>query len=227
MSSIYLIDYYANKKELPFQKMSVYFKLIFFVLTLFSIVTSNSLLILGVVIFTVYSLAVAGKLPFFKVFKWALYPTFFALIFAISQIGSTLAIRTLLRAFSAASLAIFFSFTTPYQQTFGIISKVSPFLGSLLFLTYRYLFMFISAIERKIKMVKIRGGGQKKIRSLGKIVGFFIISFLNRSENIYKILKIRGFKGKIGRTPEFKISFYDFFILTIGILIFLINYLYV
>lgn len=222
MSSIYLIDHYANK-DLPFQNISTYFKLIFFILILFSIVFSGGFFTLFLIIGVIYILTLFSGLPVKKVFKWALYPTFFALIFTISQIETGLAYRTLLRAFSAASLSIFFSFCTPYRETFGIISKISPFLGSMLFLTYRYFFVFVSGVERKIKILKVRGGNKKKLKTIGKTIGFFVINFLTRAERIYKILKIRGFKGKIGRPPALKVSVTDILILIVGALIFSIN----
>ncbi len=226
MSSIYLIDDFANRNG-QFQDMSVYSKLAFFFLVLASIVMTRNLFVLSVILLSVYLLALTASMPVFKIFKWALYPTFFALIFAISQSNAYFGLIILLRAFSAASLALFFSFCTPYHKTFGVISKLSPFLATMLFLTYRYFFMFVSGVERKIKMIRVRGGGKRKIRSVGKVVGFFIISFLNKSENIYQILKVRGFKGKIGTVPEFKFKFSDLLLIVIAILTFIINLNYV
>lgn len=226
MSSIYLIDDFANRSG-QFQDMSVYSKLAFFFLVLSSIVITDSFLVLTVILFSVYSLALAASVPVSKIFKWALYPTFFALIFAISQSNTYFGLIILLRAFSAASLALFFSFCTPYHKTFGIISKPFPFLASMLFLTYRYFFLFVSGVEHKIKIIKVRGGGRKKIRSVGKVVGFFVIDFLNKAERIYQILKVRGFNGKIGTVPEFKLKFSDLLLVIIAILIFIINLNYV
>ncbi len=226
MSSIYLMDDFANR-EGDFQKMSVYFKLAFFFFVLASIVFTENPSVLLIVLFSVYLLGFAGSLPITKIFKWALYPTFFALIFAVSQADFYFGALIILRAFSAASLALFFSFCTPYYKTFGVLSKLSPFLASMLFLTYRYFFMFVSGVERKVKMVEIRGGKNKKLRSMGRIIGFFIISFLNKAEKIYKILKVRGFKGKVGAAPDFKFEAGDFFILLISVLIFVISLTYV
>ncbi len=226
MSSIYSIDDFANRNG-KFQKMSVYSKLAFFFLLLASIVVSRNLSVLALIPVSVYLLALIGSLPILKIFKWALYPTFFALIFAISQGDIYFGSVILLRAFSAASLALFFSFCTPYHKTFGVFSKVSPFLASMLFLTYRYFFIFVSGVERKIKMVEIRGGKNKKFQSVGRVIGFFIISFLNKSEEMYKILKVRGFKGKIGSTPDFKFGLGDFLLVSVAVLIFIITLNYV
>ena len=226
MSSIYSIDDFANRKG-DFQEMSAYSKLAFFFFVLVSIVFTESLTVLLTVLLSVYLLAFAGSFPVSRIFKWALYPTFFALIFAVSQGNLRFGLIILLRAFSAASLALFFSFSTPYHKTFGIFSKLSPFLASMLFLTYRYFFIFISGVERKIKMVEIRGGKNKKFRSIGRVVGFFIISFLNKSEEMYKILKVRGFKGRVGAVPDFKFKLADLLILTVAVLIFVISLTYV
>lgn len=225
MSSIYLIDYYANKKEGFFQKSSVYFKVSFFLLLILSIVFSRTLSFLVLVLFFIYSLSFLIKLPTLKIFKWALYPTFFSLIFAISQWGvGNLPYQTILRAFSSASVALFFSFITPSHQTFGLISKISPFLGTILFLTYRYLFVLFDKIENKVISLKKRGGNNKKLKTISLLVAFFIVDLINRSERIYQVLKIRGFRGTIYSEVPFFINFSGVLILIFGLFFFLINF---
>lgn len=225
MSSIYLIDYYANKKSGFLQNCSVYFKLIFFLSLIFSIVFSRSLLILFLILIFVYFLSFLAKLPFLKIFKWALYPTLFSLIFALSQLTIGVSpYQTILRAFTSASVALFFSFITPHHQTFGVVCKISPFLGTILFLTYRYLFVLVSNIENKLICLKKRGGHKRKIKMLSALVGFFIIDLINRSERIYQSLKIRGFRGIIHSEVIFYTNLAGIFLFLSGILVFLINF---
>lgn len=225
MSSIYLIDYYANRKEGFFQKSSVYFKLGFFLFFILSIVFSKSLSFLFLVLFFIYCLSFLIKLPVLKMFKWALYPTFFSLIFALSQWGvGNLPYQTVLRAFSSASVALFFSLITPSHQTFGVICKISPFLGTILFLTYRYLFVLVDKIENKLIFLKKRGGNKKKIKTISFLIGFFIVDLINRSERIYQILKIRGFRGVIHSEVNFFLNFSGLLIFVFGLFFFLLNF---
>ncbi len=222
MSSIYLVDYYSNKKGF-FQSLSAVSKLIFFALSLFSIVFSEDYRITILVFSVLLIFSIFGELPIKKMLKWALLPVFFALIFAISQ-PDTFFVRTLTRAFVAAYLAIFYSFTTSYRDSFALFGKVFPFLSVFFFLTYRYFFILIGDLEKKIKTLKVRGSGKRKLKTAGYMMGYFVVDSMNKSEKIYRILKVRGFRGRIYSKNDFSFSYRDLLLVIVGILIFLINF---
>ncbi|GEM_PF-2917044 len=225
MNDINLVDYYANQK-LFFQRMSAYSKLAFFIMLLIFIISSQEIYPLLLVFGFILLISLVGRIPVAKMTKWALYPAFFASIFAFSQfiaVGS-FPFVLLFRAYVAAFLTLFYSFTTPYFETFGIVSKLSPFLGMVLFFTYRYFFVFLDVLNKKITMVKIRGAENRKFYSIAKVVGFLILEMIDRAERIHSVLQIRGFKEKIYFKSKKKVNVADFVLVFTGIIFLIINF---
>ncbi len=219
MTGIGLADYYASK-EGAFQKMSAYSKLIFFVSFLFVTISAENYLFPGAVFVTVFIFGVGTGLPVRKMLMWAFFPAFFASLFAFSQLvaGFGFPIIFLVRAYVAAYLALFYTFTTPYFETFTIFSKVSPFLATVLFFTYRYFFLFLDIVKNKTTMVKVRGGSERRFVSAGKIVGFLVLEMIDRAERIYSALKIRGFRGRIFYSSKKKMGRSDLALLIFTLL---------
>jgi len=227
MSSIYLIDYYSNNIDSPIHKISPISKLLFFLLILLSILFSNRVQHLLILIAIIVSLILIAKLPLLKILKWSLYLAFFASIFAISQIGyGILPILTFLKAESAALLALFIVCTTPYPKIFSMVNKISTTLASTMFLSYRFFFLLIDEVEMKLKCMKVRGGYSggiiKKIKNIGSLIGYLLVSSIEKSERIYNALKVRGFRGRIYSLSESKIGIRDSPLIAVGAIAWLV-----
>ncbi|MEM3062613.1 MAG: energy-coupling factor transporter transmembrane component T [Nitrososphaerota archaeon] len=226
MNSIYLIDYYSNLGKSSIHKLTIISKVIFFFCILFSIILSKTFSHLFFILFLIIFLIVLAQLPFLKILKWSLYPTFFAFLFAVSQINyGLLPFQTMLRALNAALLMLFMICTTPYPTLFNLIGRLSPFLASVFFMTYRYFFLIISEIQTKIKLMRIRGGYAGGIfmilKNLGQVIGHILIHFVEKSERLYNLMLIRGYRGKMFSKISYQFRILDLLFVMAGILIFL------
>ncbi len=230
MSSIYIIDYYSNNLESVIHKSSTISKIIFLILVLISILLTKSLFKLLLIIFVIITLIKVAKLPILKILSWSLFLVFFASLFAISQISyGLLPLQTILRAFCASSLMFLIICTTPYPRIFSVFNKISTTLASIMFLSYRFFFLLLDEMEVKLKILKVRGGYSgsllKRMKNIGMLIGSLFISSIEKSERIYNILRIRGFKGKIYSFEEHKFRLSDLFLVIIGIIIFLVIFI--
>ena len=175
----------------------------------------STALALGITMFTSSSLALMidfllilmfmamAELPVFRMLQWALYPAFFASLFALSQLPYSfiLPIITMFKAVNTALIMLFLVSTTPYPELFSVISIPSQTIGNVAFLTYRFFFMFIDQASKRFTAMKARGGlaggWRKRVDNLANFVGLiFVISF-EISENVYSAMKTRGYSGKI------------------------------
>ncbi len=222
MSSIYLIDYYSNGIESFVHQRTTPAKIIFLLLILSSIVISHSLSFLIAILFLIIILIFLSRLSFAKLIKWALYPAFFAAIFALSQIKNpSLSLQTMLRATDAALLCLLIICTTPYPKIFSLISKVSPFLANIFFLTYQFIFLLIDGIEVRVKMMRIRGGYSggimRSLKNVGLTISHFLIHSVEKSERFYNFLIARGFRGAIHTRIDYRFNFLDLLLIGIGL----------
>lgn len=222
MSNIYLIDYYANSIKSPFQRAAVYTKIFFLLLILAAIIITNSPRDLIIIFTIIILLAVISKLPLSRLVKWALYPAFFASMFALSQIQyGLLPLITMLKAVNAALLMILIISTTPYPNIFSLIGRVSAVLGNVSYISYRYFFLLVDEMQTKIRTMKARGGYTGGIfltlRNVGSMIGQLLIHSLERSEKLYGIMLIRGFRGKMYSKVEQKFSYFDIFLLLVSL----------
>jgi len=221
MSSIYLIDYFANTIKSPMHQRTVISKLIFLLLILFSIVISESILILIFVFLTIIALLIAAKLPFLKILKWSVYPAFFASLFALSQIGfGLLPLQTILRAIDAAVLALLIVCTTPYPNLFSLFSKISVILSNVFFLAYRSFFLIIDELQTKIRILKLRGGYAggpfRTLKNISAVIGQTLIYSAEKSEIIYNLLTVRGYQGIIFSKIKYKFKTLDLILIALG-----------
>jgi cobalt/nickel transport system permease protein len=203
VSTIYLIDHYANNLSSHMHKASTLSKLISTTLALgITMFTSSSLALMIDFLLILMFMAIA-ELPVFRMLQWALYPAFFASLFALSQLPYSfiLPIITMFKAVNTALIMLFLVSTTPYPELFSVISIPSQTIGNVAFLTYRFFFMFIDQTSKRFTAMKARGGlagdWRKRVDNLANFVGLiFVISF-EISENVYSAMKTRGYSGKI------------------------------
>ncbi len=220
MSSIYLIDFYASSGCSFFHRRHVIGKFIGYLLLLLTTVFTSSLYRVGILLIVALTLLFIAGIPLKQALKWAAYPAFFALIFALAQLGSgLLPYLTLARAVTAALFSIFFFTTTPFPEFLSIFSGISKGLVSFLLFSYRFFFLLLSTVEKKLRIMKLRGGmcWKRLPMNLAKLAGFFFVDFIDRSETIYQTVALRGFTGQIFITSNKRFQFTDL-IFIVGIL---------
>jgi cobalt/nickel transport system permease protein len=144
-----------------------------------------------------------ARLPILRMLQWALYPVFFASLFALSQLpySFVLPIVTLIKATNSALIVLLLVGTTPYPELFSIIGAFSQTLGNISFLTYRFFFLLVDQVDRRLSAMETRGGlagdwGRKIANLAGFAASIFVISF-ETSENVFAAMGIRGYSGRI------------------------------
>jgi cobalt/nickel transport system permease protein len=217
MSTIYLIDHYANNLNSPIHRASALSKIIGAALALGTSMLTDSVIALMVDFLIILMMILLARLSPFRMLKWAIYPAFFASIFAVSQLPSSFIrpLATMLKAINSALIMLFIASTTPYPELFSILGNISQTIGNVAFLTYRFFFLFIDQASKRFTAMKSRGGlaggWKKRIINMANFMGLiFVISF-ETSENVYSALKIRGYDGKIvcNRKIDLRLSWND------------------
>lgn len=94
-------------------------------------------------------------------------------------------------------------------------------MANVFFITYRCFFLIIDEIQTKIEMMKIRGGyagGPIKIlKNVGLVLGRLFIHSIERSEKLYDLLVVRGYRGVIFSRISYKFGLSDLLLIVIGI----------
>lgn len=215
-------------------KASVITKSLVTVALILLVITMNAIAVLVADFILTLLFIVFSKLPLLRILRWALYPAFFAIFFALSQLPYSviLPVITMLRAVDAALIMLLFINTTPYPQIFSQLSKVSKTLGNVAFLTYRFFFIFIEQTDKRFTTLKVRGGlaGSLKrtIRNLSQFIGSLFIVFMDVSEDTFNAMKVRGYTGKISCRlgPWTKVSVYDLMPITMLVCFILVAVFY-
>ena len=221
--SITKIDYFSTNLQSPLHNMKVETKMFFLISTLLAILLSTSLEKILFVLILLMGLSRISRIPLRFLIKTAMYPTFFSLLFAISQIHHPhTALLSVMKAFSCAFSVILFSCTTPFSQTFFCLGRINKKLSMSLFFTYRFFFTFLRDLENKLGALKVRGGYAKLSRipkNVALVLGELVLEFFERGETLFRILKIRGFRGKF-HTVRRKMKVEDLLLIFFGILMF-------
>jgi len=190
------IDYYAEFGQSWLNKLPVSIKLAAVGLVLSVVVFSANVYFLGTLYLILLTVILFSSVPKFSIIKLSLYPLVFLLLFLLSvqNISLKLVLIFLFKALNASTALILLIFTTCYINIFSILKKFLPsFLVNILFLTYRSIFILARTLENLLDMMKFRGKPPlKNLKSLGDIVGFFVIKSIQTGENMYEAMKLRG-----------------------------------
>jgi len=201
LSAIYLVDYYANSLDSPMHRASVTVKMISTIMALGSIILNKSLLSLVLQLFLIIGFQTISKLSIKRLLLWAIYPTFFGVLFALSQVQYSieLSIQTILRALDAALLMLLLINTTQDAEIIPLIGKFSRTISNLAFFSYRSFFLFIDESEKRLTAFRVRGGLMgslgTKMRNIGELVGLLFVSYMESGEKVYDAVKTRGYRG--------------------------------
>ena len=222
------IDYISNNGESMLHRCRVFSKFILILCLLASLLLTNSLLKLSVLIAIIMMLFLISKVSFKKIVHLALYPVFFSLIFALimSRQSLVLAGVIILRALGAGLSMLLLITTTPYVDVFSFLSLFMPsLLVDIFIFTYRSFFILIEKIESLMKSIKLKGGHKtlnicKNLNNIAGAIGVLIIHSFEMSERMYKVYTLRGYNGRIPLNVElFPLKAFDFAIISASIII--------
>ncbi len=114
-----------------------------------------------------------------------------------------LAALILLKALTAMTFTLYVFFNQPVEEMLEAMEhlKVPSAVTTVIYLAYRYGFLFIQEMQTTLKALQARlFKAQLSWQSLpvyGEVAGGLFIKSLNRSETVYRAMAARGFKGKI------------------------------
>jgi cobalt/nickel transport system permease protein len=201
LSAIYLIDDYANNLDSAMHRASVGTKIASTAVALGTIIFSTTILALLGQLLIILVFQFASRLPVKRFLIWAVYPAFFAVIFAISQVQYSveLSAQTMLRAVDAALLMLLLIGTTPFTGIIAVLGKASRTLSNLAFFSYRFFFLFTDESSRRLTALRVRGGFEgairTKIKNAANLIGLLFVSYLESGEKVYDAVKTRGYRG--------------------------------
>ncbi len=139
----------------------------------------------------------------------ALYPVFFAAIFALGWVRQSplFALTVVVKAFSAGLVAATLITTTPFVDVFAVISRATPAIVSdALFMGYRSFFILIGELQDLLRAVRLRGGAGRglmgQLRTYGQVLGVVILHSADMTERMYRVMVVRGYSQRIESACE-------------------------
>lgn len=139
----------------------------------------------------------------------ALYPVFFAGLFALGWVRSSpsFALMVVIKAFSAGLVAATLITTTPFVDVFAAISRITPAIVSdALFMAYRSFFILINELQDLLRAVRLRGGAGRtlvqQLRTYGQVLGVVILHSADMTERMYRVMVVRGYSQRIESARE-------------------------
>ena len=195
------LDYYATFGNTFLHKIPAKYKLLDAAIILIAVFYAKNVYSLAIMYFLLMTYLVFSGLPRLKFFKVSLYPLIFTAIFlySIENLTYLTAFKLLLRVLCISTTFIFLVFTTPYIQIFKALSGFLPdIMVNILFNTYRSLFIINKTLDNLLTTVRLRGKLSitrpiNSLKTIGNLVGFFVIKSIETSEKMYDGIKLRGY----------------------------------
>ena len=199
------LDYYATFGDSFLHKIPAKYKLIDAAIILSAVLYAKNVYSLAIMYFLLMTYLVFSGLPRRNFLKASLYPLIFTAMFLFSMENLTYltAFKVILRVLCISTTFIFLIFTTPYIQIFKALSVFLPdIMINILFNTYRSLFIINNTLDNLLTTVRLRGGISisrpiHSLKTIGNLVGFFVIKSIETSEKMYEGLKLRGYSNKV------------------------------
>lgn len=153
----------------------------------------------------------ASGLPVARVFLIAMFPSLFALLFAVSYIGSgiSLSAAIVLKALTAATSMVLLISTTTYTSLAGSIGRILPrVVADGLFMTYRSFFIMLQLLDNFLDALRLRGGFRpgRMLANAGNVgsgIGMMFIRSYEKSQRLYDVMSVRGYNGKMASPVRF------------------------
>ncbi|OGI00838.1 MAG: hypothetical protein A2104_05480 [Candidatus Melainabacteria bacterium GWF2_32_7] len=199
------LDYYAIYGNSWLHKMPAQYKLITAFLVLVSVLFIYNYAVLGFIYILLLAIILFSDLPKVKILLLSLYPLLFITLylFSIDNLTYNLTLLLIFKVLSTATTFVLLIFTTTYIEIFKKLDKFLPsFLVSVLFLTYRSIFILWTIFENLQLTLHIRGKLQLSrpvysLRLLGNAFGHLLIRAIKVSEDMYECMMIRGYSGNL------------------------------
>jgi cobalt/nickel transport system permease protein len=203
------LDYWAYSGTSVIHRAGVASKLFATAFVIAGVVLTRDVAVLAGLLTAVVITVRAARLPVVKVLLIAIFPSFFALIFAISyaSTGWRLPVAIMLKALTASSAMVLLVSTTPYTDVAGNIGRLLPrVVADGLFMTYRSFFILLRLMDNFVEALKLRGGFSphrlyKNSRNMGAGLGMLFIRAFDKSQRLYEVMSVRGYSGKLSSGP--------------------------
>jgi len=195
------LDYYATFGNTFLHKVAAKHKLLNAIIILCAVFYAKNVYSLAIMYFLLIIYLVFSGLPRLKFFKLSLYPLIFTAIFlySIENLTYLTAFKLVLRVLCISTTFVYLIFTTPYIQIFKVLSGFLPdIIVNILFNTYRSLFIINNTLENLLTTIRLRGRLSIfrpvfAIKTIGNLIGFFVIKSIETSEKMYDGIKLRGY----------------------------------
>jgi len=195
------LDYYATFGNTFLHKVPAKYKLLDAIIIICAIFYAKNVYSLAIMYFLLITYLIFSGLPRFKFFKLSLYPLIFTAMFlySIENLTYLTAFKLILRVLCFSTTFIYLIFTTPYIQIFKALSGFLPdIMVNILFNTYRSLFIINNTLENLLTTIRLRGRLRLNrpilaLKTIGNLIGFFVIKSIETSEKMYDGIKLRGY----------------------------------
>ncbi len=203
MIQLSYLDYLAIEGKSFLHRLSPRFKILGMVFVLLGVVLLRDLrgllLLYGILVL----LFIFIRLPL-RIFSLTFYPLIFALLFiSVSGFQTHFILIIFLKVLSGSTGIVLLLASTPYPSIFSTLGRFLPsLLVTLLFLTYRSIFILLKVLEETQHALYLRGGFQwrhpwRSLVNISNAFGHLIIAGIDASERMYESMVLRGFKNKI------------------------------
>lgn len=198
------LDYYSTFGNTFLHKIPAKYKLSAFAVILILVLTVNNLFIYAFIYISLLLILTGSEIHRRKAFFASLYPLIFTIIFLFSYENMPLssAAALVLRVLCISTSLILIIFTTPYIKVFSTLGKFLPeIIINILFNTYRALFIITNILDNLLTAISLRGNLSLMrpvhfLKTIGNLLGFFVIKSIETSEKMYEGIKLRGYTDK-------------------------------
>ncbi|HEX9861072.1 MAG TPA: energy-coupling factor transporter transmembrane component T [Nitrospirota bacterium] len=206
------VDYWATSGTSMMHRASVASKLLATASVIASVVVSRDLAGLAALYALILITVRAAGLPVVKVVLISLFPSLFAVLFAVSyaSTGWVMPAVIILKALTAASSMVLLISTTPYTEVAGSLGRILPrVVADGMFMTYRSFFIMLEMLDHFIDALRLRGGFRPgrmfaNAGNMGAGIGMLFIRSYDKSQRLYDVMSVRGYSGMLAPPVRFK-----------------------
>lgn len=208
MTQLSFLDYLAVEGKSPLHRLSPGLKVMAVGGVLLGVVTLKTPPMLFVLYLILVALFFVARIPL-KVFLLTFYPLIFAVLFLfVSSFRLSFVVLLFLKVLCGSTAVVLLLTATSYPSVFQILGKVLPsLLVTALFLTYRSIFILLTALEETQHALYLRGGfcwshPWRSLNNISNAFGHLIIKGMDASEKMVEAMRIRGFDHRIRREGD-------------------------
>lgn len=202
---LYYIDHVSTSGAGWLHRVPPAVKLMAVVAVIASLLSTESLSAVGVVLVGVILLAMSAGLPLRLFLPLMFYPVVFLTVILLSIEGLTVPATAFLagRVFDITGSVVIVLLTTSYPTIFATLGRVLPgFITAALFFTYRSLFIISDSITDLRIAMHLRGGFDirhpvRTLRHFGMAMGHFVVHSIDAGQRIGDGLTVRGFANRV------------------------------